>query len=206
AAGVPGLRAVPDRPRLGTGRDGSVRAMPDGFAAHEPPQLRPHHRAHPHSFCLAGRDVLDDVDERRNLRHQAQSRSVLGTRGAGSPEHGRARRGDRVRDRPGAAHQACRHALCVDPIARKVPAQSSASNFAWDERLRPWSMLEVFVFGVFVAYVKLGDLVTIGLAAGVYALLALTFVLIWMDSALDREAVWEGLYRANLCGGTPILA
>ena len=65
--------------------------------------------------------------------------------------------------------------------------------FAWAEQLRPWSMIEVFVFGVFVAYVKLGDLVTIGLATGVYALLALTFVLIWMDSALDREAVWERL-------------
>jgi paraquat-inducible protein A len=65
--------------------------------------------------------------------------------------------------------------------------------FAWIERLRPWSMIEVFVFGVFVAYVKLGDLVHIGLAAGVYALLALTFVLIWSDAALDREAVWERL-------------
>ena len=39
--------------------------------------------------------------------------------------------------------------------------------FALAERLRPWSMIEVFVFGVFVAYVKLGDLVTIGLMAGV---------------------------------------
>ena len=78
--------------------------------------------------------------------------------------------------------------------------------FAWAERLRPWSMLEVFVFGVFVAYVKLGDLVTIGLAAGVYALLALTFVLIWMDAALDREAVWERLFRGNLRGGSPGLA
>jgi hypothetical protein len=29
---------------------------------------------------------------------------------------------------------------------------------------------------------KLGDLVTIGLAAGVYALLALTFVLVWMEA------------------------
>ena len=65
--------------------------------------------------------------------------------------------------------------------------------FAIAERLRPWSMIEVFVFGVFVAYVKLGDLVTIGLMAGVYALLALTFVLVWMDSALDREAIWERL-------------
>jgi paraquat-inducible protein A len=78
--------------------------------------------------------------------------------------------------------------------------------FAWAERLRPWSMVEVFVFGVFVAYVKLGDLVTIGLATGVYALLALTFVLVWMDSALDREAIWERLYQTAPCSGTPILA
>jgi paraquat-inducible protein A len=78
--------------------------------------------------------------------------------------------------------------------------------FAWAEWLRPWSMLEVFVLGVFVAYVKLGDLVTIGLAAGVYALLALTFVLVWIDSVLDREAVWERLYRASLGGGSQNLA
>src|SRR5262249_51755006 len=80
--------------------------------------------------------------------------------------------------------------------------------FAWAERLRPWSMLEVFVFGVFVAYVKLGDLVTIGLAVGVYALLALTFVLIWMDAALDREAVWERLYRGGggFCRGSAAVA
>ena len=54
-------------------------------------------------------------------------------------------------------------------------------------------MIEVFVFGVFVAYVKLGDLVHITLDAGVYALMALTIVIIWADSALDREAVWERL-------------
>ena len=73
--------------------------------------------------------------------------------------------------------------------------------FALAERLRPWSMIEVFVFGVFVAYVKLSDLVTIGLMTGVYALLALTFVLVWMDSALDREAVWERLDRSDSPAG-----
>jgi paraquat-inducible protein A len=57
-------------------------------------------------------------------------------------------------------------------------------------------MIEVFVFGVFVAYVKLGDLVHITLDAGVYALLALTIVIIWADSALDREAVWQRLDRS----------
>jgi paraquat-inducible protein A len=74
--------------------------------------------------------------------------------------------------------------------------------FAWAERLRPWSMLEVFVFGVFVAYVKLSDLVTIGLAAGVYALLGLTFVLVWIDAALDREALWGRLYQGDHGGCT----
>ena len=74
--------------------------------------------------------------------------------------------------------------------------------FAFVEKLRPWSMIEVFVFGVFVAYVKLGDLVTIGLEAGVYALLALTFVIIWADSALDHQAVWDALdHRDDTVGG-----
>ena len=88
----------------------------------------------------------------------------------------------------------------------RTPPRHLRRIFAVAERLRPWSMLEVFVFGVFVAYVKLGDLVTIGLMTGVYALLALTFVLVWMDSALDREAVWERLYHGNLAGGPGDLA
>jgi paraquat-inducible protein A len=67
--------------------------------------------------------------------------------------------------------------------------------FAFVEKLHPWSMIEVFVFGVFVAYVKLGDVVKIGLDVGVYALLALTFTIIWADSALDRQAVWDALDR-----------
>jgi paraquat-inducible protein A len=65
--------------------------------------------------------------------------------------------------------------------------------FAMVERLGTWSMLEVFVLGVFVAYTKLGDLVKIELDTGVYALLALTVVIVWADSALDREAVWDKL-------------
>ena len=41
------------------------------------------------------------------------------------------------------------------------PPHHSAKVFVLVERLTPWSMIEVFVFGVLVAYVKLGDLVTI---------------------------------------------
>jgi paraquat-inducible protein A len=87
------------------------------------------------------------------------------------------------------------------------PPRHLRPMFALAERLRPWSMIEVFVLGVFVAYVKLGDLVTIGLRTGVYALLALMIVLVWLDSALDREAVWERLDPGDdpdrlPCGGT----
>jgi paraquat-inducible protein A len=84
----------------------------------------------------------------------------------------------------------------------RTPPRHLRHVFALAEKLRPWSMIDVFVFGVFVAYVKLGDLVTIGLMAGVYALLALTFVLIWMDSALDRETVWERLDGRSSADGS----
>lgn len=70
--------------------------------------------------------------------------------------------------------------------------------FIFAERLTPWSMIEVFVFGVFVAYVKLGDLVKISLATGVFALLALTFVVVWAEAMLDRDAVWQALDRRGV--------
>jgi paraquat-inducible protein A len=69
--------------------------------------------------------------------------------------------------------------------------------FALSERLKPWAMIDVFIFGVFVAYVKLGDLVQIDLAAGVFALLALTFVVTWSDYVFDREGIWRALDRAT---------
>jgi paraquat-inducible protein A len=76
-------------------------------------------------------------------------------------------------------------------VREAKPGRHLRRVFAWVERLSPWSMVEVFVFGVFVAYVKLGDLVKIELNTGVYALLALTIVLVWADAALDREAIWD---------------
>jgi paraquat-inducible protein A len=78
-------------------------------------------------------------------------------------------------------------------LSEPLPPRHLRNVFIVAEVLRPWSMIEVFVFGVFVAYVKLGDVVQIHLDIGVFALLALTFVYVWADSALDRQAIWEGL-------------
>jgi paraquat-inducible protein A len=80
-------------------------------------------------------------------------------------------------------------------LREAAPPQHLRRLFRLTEELRPWSMVEVFVFGVFVAYVKLGDVVTIGVEKGLYALLALTFIIIWADSGLDHQAVWDRLDR-----------
>jgi len=58
-----------------------------------------------------------------------------------------------------------------------------------------WAMLEVLLLGVFVAYTKLGDLVTIDLGPAVYALGLLTIVTVWAETALDPDAVWEEIER-----------
>jgi len=85
----------------------------------------------------------------------------------------------------------------------RAPPHHLRRVFALAERLRPWSMIEVFVLGVFVAYAKLGGLVEIGLRTGVFALLGLTFLLVWVDAALDREKVWERLDHRDRPGTAP---
>jgi paraquat-inducible protein A len=79
-----------------------------------------------------------------------------------------------------------------------VPPRHLSHVFRVVEQLRPWSMVEVFVFGVFVAYVKLGAVVKIGVEDGLLALLALTFVIIWADSGLNHEAVWDRLDQRDM--------
>ena len=62
-------------------------------------------------------------------------------------------------------------------------------------RMGTWAMLEVLLLGVFVAYTKLGDLVTIELGPAVYALGLLTIVIVWAEAAFDPHAVWEEIER-----------
>lgn len=77
---------------------------------------------------------------------------------------------------------------------------------AWYERLRPWSMIEVYVIGVLVAYTKLVDLALVTLQPGVFLLGALMVLMAAMDSTFDAEMIWRhrsvaprhglGVYRA----------
>jgi paraquat-inducible protein A len=67
------------------------------------------------------------------------------------------------------------------------------SAFAWVEHLRPWSMVEIFLLGLFVAYVRLSDIAHIDLGPAILALGTLTLTVLMSDILLDPHAVWEAL-------------
>ena len=59
-------------------------------------------------------------------------------------------------------------------------------------------MVEVYLLGVFVAYVKLVDLVHIEIGLALYALCALMLTMVAADAVLDRQAVWEAIERGRI--------
>lgn len=67
--------------------------------------------------------------------------------------------------------------------------------YALVEHLRPWSMIEIYLLGVFVAYVKLTSMAHIDLGAALYALGALTVVMVAGDAVVDDHAIWEAIDR-----------
>ena len=75
------------------------------------------------------------------------------------------------------------------PITRRI--------FAWLRHLRPWSMVEVYLVGVFVAYTRLRSLVDIEIGIGLWALIALMLVMTVADATLDPQAVWERLEQRD---------
>lgn len=68
-----------------------------------------------------------------------------------------------------------------------------ALGFRWLLRLKPWSMMEVFLLGVIVAFVKLSDLADIGLEPGLWCFAALIPLLAAAEFMLDPREVWEAL-------------
>jgi paraquat-inducible protein A len=73
--------------------------------------------------------------------------------------------------------------------------------FRWIETSHPWSMIEVYLLGVFVAYVKLTDIAVIEIGPALYALGALVVVMAVIDTTLDAEAIWRALPLAVDRGG-----
>lgn len=63
------------------------------------------------------------------------------------------------------------------------------------EWVRPWCMVEVFVLGALVAYVKLNDVAPVHVDPAFYALGLFVFLLAAADATFEPRAVWRCVCR-----------
>jgi paraquat-inducible protein A len=68
-----------------------------------------------------------------------------------------------------------------------------AQVFRFTELLRPWAMMEVYLLGVIVAYVKLSDLARLELGIALFAFVGLIVVMIAAEAALEPHEIWRRL-------------
>jgi paraquat-inducible protein A len=66
-------------------------------------------------------------------------------------------------------------------------------GFRWVERLRPWSMMEVYLLGIIVAYVKLQDLATVHVGIALPAFIGTIILLAAADARFEPHAIWRRL-------------
>lgn len=78
----------------------------------------------------------------------------------------------------------------------KRPPAWTKGVYAVVEHLRPWSMIEIYLLGVFVAYVKLTSMAHIDLGPALYALGGLTLAMVAADATVDDHAIWDVIGRA----------
>jgi paraquat-inducible protein A len=93
----------------------------------------------------------------------------------------------------------------------KRPPTWLPAIFAWVEHLRPWSMVEIYLLGLFVAYVRLSGMAIVDVGPAIYALGALMLIMVLSDYMLDEQAVWEAMEppnrrRRRVLEATPVTA
>jgi paraquat-inducible protein A len=59
------------------------------------------------------------------------------------------------------------------------------------EQLRPWSMMEVYILGIFVAYTKLVDIAYVEVGPATYLIGILMLTMAATDQTLDQDIIWR---------------
>ncbi len=57
--------------------------------------------------------------------------------------------------------------------------------------IQPWGMLEVYLLGCLVSFIKLSQLATVVLGTAFYSFMALILLTTWAASSLDPRIIWE---------------
>ncbi len=89
-----------------------------------------------------------------------------------------------------------RFSVCL-AIAVKAPLALVAPLLKTYQRLTHWAMLDVYMLGILVAFIKmmdLGDLVT---GLGLYSFIALLLLSSWSTAVFNAKALWRELNGIN---------
>ena len=80
------------------------------------------------------------------------------------------------------------------PLAQgSAPYKHAANAFRLSEKLRPWSMAEIFVIGTAVALVKVAGLATVHLGPAFWAFCALILVNLASRGFMCQTAIWDAI-------------
>jgi len=79
------------------------------------------------------------------------------------------------------------------PVRYGLRVRGLGRLFRIVEIMHPWAMMEVFMLGVLVAYVKLTDLAILDLGPALIAFAALIFVLAAAESSIEPREIWTAL-------------
>jgi paraquat-inducible protein A len=90
----------------------------------------------------------------------------------------------------------CMLAVLLGLRMARPPAELRAI-YAWVKHLRPWSMVEIYLLGLFVAYVRLNAMAAVDLGPAIFALGGLMVIMVLADYMLDDQAVWEAMEPRN---------
>ncbi|SHG81494.1 paraquat-inducible protein A [Cognatiyoonia sediminum] len=86
----------------------------------------------------------------------------------------------------------------IGPLTRGAkPRRYARQAFALAERLRPWSMVEIFMVGVTVALIKVAGLATVTIGPAFWAFAALVVITVLKDQLICRYSIWEELDTAR---------
>jgi len=86
----------------------------------------------------------------------------------------------------------------LGPLVREQPARAGARKaFGLAERLRPWSMAEIFIVGVTVALIKVAGLAAVTLGPAFWAFAGVVIITVLKDQLICRYSIWEALEHAT---------
>jgi paraquat-inducible protein A len=90
---------------------------------------------------------------------------------------------------PGLIITSCLYVLVSVRFNLRLPAVRTA--LSWISHLEPWGMLDVFMLGVLVAFVKLGNMATMHTGPSLFAFVALIGFSAAATSAFEPHLLWR---------------